>query len=162
MARRSRQNRKRKKQKACDVTSPPSPQETRNAPTVTVSPTPPTLPTLPTLPAVTPPTYTPTAPLSTSPAKESLRQMFVAWIAAKLRKSPAPASAKLQPASERLKLWMVGTLHWTALIAVIAAGMFCMYLLATPDISLRIKVAALALLGYIVRQFVVFLTRLSL
>ncbi len=150
MARSKQQGKKRKIQKAGNVTQRSKPPEAAS-PRMTTTRTPSKVPP----PSSPPPTVPP-------PVKSRWRQIVVRWIINKFRKTSVTRPTKLQPASERLKLWMVGTVHWTALVIVIVVAVFCMKLLVSPEISLNVRLGAAGILGYIIRKFVLFLTRMTL
>lgn len=138
-----------------------SPSEARPP---SMSPVPVSAVAQPARPAVTSLSTPPTTLLNmptTPEGKISWRRVIKNWIISKLQK-PFVQPRLNQLDSKQLKCQLIRSLHRTALLAVIIATAFCMYLLVSPRVDLQIKAVAAALFGYVVRKFVVFLTRITL
>lgn len=107
-----------------------------------------------------PPPAQSSAMISATSSKSPWRSI-TRWIRTKLReKNARPANNQLD--SEQLRRKWVSAVYLTALMAVSAGAAFCMYLLVSTKTELQIKAGAAALLAYIMRRFVVFLTRITL
>jgi hypothetical protein len=103
----------------------------------------------------TAPLERPQLPSSTNADQLSIGQAVRQWIVSKFKKTQ---KADKRPASQKLKLWREGTAHGAALATSFVAGLFCMYAMVAPGVDLQVKLAAAALLAYIVKKFVNFLT----
>jgi hypothetical protein len=96
----------------------------------------------------------PPAPASSTDGL-SFKAVILQWVNNKLHRPPKESK---RSASQRLKLWMDGTVHGAALVTSLVAGSFCMYAMVAPGTSLQIRLMAGGLLVYIVKKFVNHLT----